>query len=65
MEFFIVGEGKMWGSIREILEEKAKAGVDVRFMYDDLGSVSLLPGGYDRQLEAAGIKKMCIRDSNI
>ena len=58
MEFFIVGEGKMWGSIREILEEKAKAGVDVRFMYDDLGSVSLLPGGYDRQLEAAGIKSI-------
>ena len=56
MEFFIVGEGKMWGSIREILEEKAKAGLDVRFMYDDLGSVSLLPADYDRQLEEAGIK---------
>ena len=58
MEFFIVGEGKMWGSIRQILEEKAKAGVDVRFMYDDLGSVSLLPGGYDRHLEAVGIKSI-------
>lgn len=56
MEFFIVGEGKMWGSIRAILEEKAKAGVDVRFIYDDLGSVSLLPANYDSQLEAAGIK---------
>ena len=56
MEFFIVGEGKMWGSIRAVLEEKARAGVDVRFIYDDLGSVALLPANYDRQLEDAGIK---------
>ena len=56
MEFFIVGEGKMWGSIREILIEKAKAGLDVRFMYDDLGSVSLLPADYDQKLEEAGVK---------
>lgn len=56
MEFFIVGEGKMWGSIREILVEKAKAGLDVRFMYDDLGSVSLLPADYDQKLEEAGVK---------
>lgn len=58
MEFFIVADGKMWGSIRKILEEKAAKGVDVRFMYDDLGSVSLLPAGYDRELERRGIKCM-------
>lgn len=58
MEYFIVEDGKMWGSILRILEEKAKAGLDVRFMYDDLGSVSLLPPGYDRQLEAKGIRCM-------
>ena len=56
MEFFIVGEGKMWNSIREILEEKAAAGVDVRFIYDDLGCVSLLPAGYTLFLESRGIK---------
>ena len=37
MEFFIVGEGKMWNSILKVLEEKAAAGVDVRFIYDDFG----------------------------
>jgi cardiolipin synthase len=58
MEYFIVEDGLMWGSILKILEEKAKAGLDVRFIYDDLGSVSLLPAGYDRQLEAKGIKCM-------
>ena len=56
MEYFIVEDGRMWNSILEILEEKARADLDVRFLYDDLGSVSLLPPGYDRQLEAKGIK---------
>ncbi|MCI8374297.1 MAG: cardiolipin synthase [Lachnospiraceae bacterium] len=58
MEYFIVEEGRMWNSILEVLEEKARAGLDVRFIYDDLGSVSLLPPGYDRQLEARGIRCM-------
>ena len=58
MEYFIVEEGRMWNSILEILEEKAKAGLDVRFIYDDLGCVSLLPAGYDLQLEAKGIRCM-------
>ena len=54
MEYFIVEEGRMWNNILDILEEKAKAGLDVRFVYDDLGSVSLLPPGYEWQLEAKG-----------
>lgn len=56
MEFFIVGEGKMWNSILEVLEEKAAAGVDVRFIYDDFGCISLLPTAYSRILESKGIK---------
>lgn len=56
MEFFIVGEGKMWNSILKVLEEKAAAGVDVRFIYDDLGCVSLLPPAYSLILESKGIK---------
>lgn len=56
MEYFIVGEGKMWDSILEVLEEKARAGLDVRFIYDDFGCISLLPAKYSRILEAKGIK---------
>ena len=56
MEFFIVGEGKMWNSILKVLEEKAAAGVDVRFIYDDFGCVSLLPPTYSLILESKGIK---------
>lgn len=55
LEFFIVEDGIFWGSILEILEEKAKAGVDVRVMYDDIGCLTLLPKNYVKRLESAGI----------
>lgn len=39
-EYFIVENGLMWDSMVEIMTEKAAQGVDVRVMYDDLGSIS-------------------------
>ena len=42
LEYFIIQEGKMFNSILEILEEKAKQGVDVRLIYDDVGCICLL-----------------------
>lgn len=56
MEYFIVEEGYMFNQIADILEEKAKAGVDVRFIYDDVGCVSTLPPKYFKKLEERGIK---------
>jgi cardiolipin synthase len=56
LEYFIVEAGIMWDTILEILKEKAKAGVDVRMIYDDVGSIMTLPFRYDRKLEAMGIK---------
>ena len=56
LEYFIIEHGKMWDSILEILEEKAKQGVEVRVMYDDLGSFFVLPGSYAAILEEKGIK---------
>ena len=58
LEYFIIEEGHMWNSILEILERKVKEGVDVRLVYDDVGSVSKLPFHYDRQMEDKGIKCM-------
>ncbi|MFA9422437.1 MAG: cardiolipin synthase [Sedimentibacter sp.] len=55
-EFFIVQEGKMWNGILDILKEKAKMGVDVRVIYDDVGCLFKLPYGYDKELESMGIK---------
>ena len=56
MEYFIIEEGYMWGKILEILIEKAKAGVDVRVMYDGMCEISTLPSNYCKLLEAEGIK---------
>ena len=54
-EYFIVAHGKMWGSILEILKEKAEKGVDVRVMYDDMGCISTLNKSYPQELEKMGI----------
>ena len=56
MEFFIIDEGYMWGSILKILEEKAKNGVDVRVMYDGMLEVSTLPSNYCKLLQEHGIQ---------
>lgn len=56
LEYFIVERGKMWDSILEILERKAKEGVEVRFMYDGMCSILLLPYSYPKKLRALGIK---------
>lgn len=56
MEYFIVDEGYMWNSILEILKEKAKQGVEVRFMYDGTCTLMLLPVNYPKKLKSFGIK---------
>lgn len=54
-EFFIVAEGKMWERLQALLVEKAEQGVDVRVMYDDIGSFVTLPSDIKKQLEEKGI----------
>ena len=56
LEYFIIGRGLFWNSILEILEEKARAGVDVRVIYDDVGCLYTLPKNYPRELERKGIR---------
>lgn len=56
LEFFIVEEGCMWDAILDILKEKAKAGVEVRFMYDGMCSLYLLPDFYPKIMEREGIR---------
>ena len=39
IEYFIIERGIFWNSIVEVLREKHAAGVDVRVLYDDVGSL--------------------------
>lgn len=56
MEYFILNPGVMWDPVLEILKKKAAAGVEVRLMYDDVGSISYVPRKYHKELESYGIK---------
>ena len=56
MEYFIVGEGLMWGRVLEILARKAAQGVDVRVMYDGTCEFALLPHDYPKRLRRLGIQ---------
>ena len=56
MEYFIIQDGTCFNELREILIRKAKAGVDVRLMYDDIGSIGLVNWRYARQLNREGIR---------
>ena len=56
LEYFIVERGEMWDSILEILERKVQDGVEVRFMYDGMCCLVLLPYSYPRELRAKGLK---------
>ena len=40
VEYFIIEDGAMWDPMVEIMARKAAQGVDVRVMYDDLGSIA-------------------------
>ena len=55
MEYFIIEDGKFWNSVLEILKQKAKEGVEVKIIYDDIGCMLTLPGNYCEQLKKFNI----------
>lgn len=59
IEFFIMEPGKMLNSIIDILEQKAKEGVQIRLIYDDMGCVDKLPPQYYKVLQEKGIHCAC------
>ncbi len=56
LEYFILQEGKLWDQVLEILKQKAAQGVDVRVLYDGMGSLVKLPEDYDATLRSYGIQ---------
>lgn len=55
IEYFIIEPGQMWDAMMEVLEDKLRQGVDVRVMYDDLGSISSFNFSNARELTQKGI----------
>lgn len=56
LEYFIVSEGYMWDSIFEILQAKAREGVEVRFLFDGMNELYNLPHNFPEQLRSAGVQ---------
>ena len=56
LEYFIIEEGRMWGDILEVLKHKARQGVKVRVLYDDMGCFLTLPHDYVVKLRQEGIE---------
>ena len=64
MEYFIVEDGVMWDEILSILKSKVNDGVEVRFLYDDIGCLLTLPVNYFKRLRSYGIKANCFAKFN-
>lgn len=56
MEYFIIECGLMWNTVLNILKKKAREGVEVRIMYDDIGCMLTLTPNYNEIIEKLGIK---------
>ena len=56
IEYFIIGKGEMWDKIHAILTEKVAEGVDVRVIYDDMGSIMANEMKFPKKLNEEGIK---------
>lgn len=55
VEYYIIEKGELANRLKDLLIAKAKEGVEVRVIYDDVGSWSL-PKSYIREMRAAGIQ---------
>jgi len=58
LEFYIVEDDTIGNYLRELLIQKAKEGVEVRFIYDDVGSWELKKK-FLRSMSDAGVKVDC------
>lgn len=56
MEYHAIEDAESWHAIQDILEERVRAGVEVRVFYDDMGSIGFVNTDFVDRLEAKGIK---------
>ena len=56
VDYFIIEEGKFFDSVLEILKEKAKVGVEVKMVYDDIGCMKTLPANFQKRMSVYGIQ---------
>lgn len=65
MEYFTIELASVWQEILDALVEKAKQGVEVRLIYDDMGCVAYLPLGYHKYVESLDPHIKCVRFNKV
>ncbi len=58
IESFILSDGLLWQSLCQILTERAQEGVQIRLIYDDIGSLWHAPKSDLKRLETYGVEIM-------
>ena len=56
MEYHAIEDAECWHEIRDVLAERAKAGVEVRVFYDDMGSLGFINTDFVKRTEEYGIQ---------
>ncbi len=56
IEFFIISKGRMQEEIMECLYAKAAEGVEIRIIYDQVGSLKILPPNFQEDCNKHGIQ---------
>ena len=56
IEYHAIEDAVSFGKMKRILAEKAAGGVDVRVLYDDIGSIGFVDSKFVKRMEALGIK---------
>ena len=56
LEYFILAEGQIWERLRAVLCERARAGVEVKIIFDDFGNIKRFRGETIAELREAGVE---------
>ena len=56
MEYHAIEDEEAWQRIQTVLEDRVKAGVEVRIFYDDMGSIWFVNMDFAKKLKSLGIK---------
>ncbi len=55
MEYHAIEDAESWHDIQEVLCERVNAGVEVRLIYDDMGSIGFINTDFAKKMNAKGI----------
>nr|MCR5303445.1 PLDc N-terminal domain-containing protein [Lachnospiraceae bacterium] len=55
MEYHAIEDAESWGLVADVLAQRVKAGVEVRVIYDDMGSIGFINTDFINRMESLGI----------